>query len=240
MIDYTERFRLYSAFFVVRTACDGVHFHTDWADDVGTNAFTLMTPLADYPIAPNESGGQFQLLYRDYEHSFDSMGEDIAQGAGVHRYIYRKGEAIVFGSHFSHSTEPGRPAADAPQVYLCFTFGSDKAEHWPSVFASCGYQARVLAGPDGRLVEGILPNATTPLSNREPALCSTASDGRAADPTRDADPTAPHWLHSPERYLSICVTWASRRASSLPSRTSATRAMSASSAAASRRQLAAV
>ena len=74
---------------------------------------------------------------------------------GVRRYTYRKGKALAFSSLFSHSTEPGRSqSASRPHVYLCFTFGTDKMEHWPSIYESCSYQTRVLASPDGRLVAG--------------------------------------------------------------------------------------
>ena len=40
--------RLFSSFYVVRSRCADTNFHTDWADAVGTNAFTLLTPLYDY------------------------------------------------------------------------------------------------------------------------------------------------------------------------------------------------
>ena len=50
---------------------------------------------------------------------------------------YRKGEAIIFSSHFRHSTEPGCSVEEdnAPQVYLCFTFGTDKQELYERVVA---------------------------------------------------------------------------------------------------------
>ena len=190
-----KRLRLYSAFFVVRTTCHGAHFHTDWADQVGCNAFTLMTPLEDYPIAPDASG-QFQLLYHDYEHSFDITAEGAAEDAGVRRYVYHKGKAIVFGAHFSHSTEPGRSASiDAPQVYLCFTFGSDKTEHWPGIFESCGYQARVLARHDGQLVEGILPGVAVTIDD------AVASHVGLSISSIERDSAGQHWLHSPQQYF---------------------------------------
>ena len=70
------------------------------------------------------------------------------------RSRYRKGEALIFGSHFMHSTEPGASAggADAPQVYLCFTFGSDKREIWPHIAPTIsGYQSRMLCDHSGQL-----------------------------------------------------------------------------------------
>lgn len=50
---------LYNSYFVVRSAATGANLHTDYVPSVGTNAFTVMTPLRDY-----KSDG-FQLLYLD-------------------------------------------------------------------------------------------------------------------------------------------------------------------------------
>ena len=115
-----------------------------------------MTPLDDYSVAPS-SDDQFQLLYHDYGTSAESKNTTpmAESDRGVRRYTYRKGKALAFSSLFSHSTEPGRSqSASRPHVYLCFTFGTDKMEHWPSIYESCSYQTRVLASPDGRLVAG--------------------------------------------------------------------------------------
>ena len=97
-------------------------------------SFTLLTPLEDYATT------DFQLLYED------SSGE-------MRQYRYRAGEAIVLASHFMHSTEPGAADPEAngrPHVFLCFTFGSDKAEHWPAIAPVInGYQSRFLHRFDG-------------------------------------------------------------------------------------------
>jgi hypothetical protein len=128
--------RLYSCFYVVRSRCASPNFHTDWPDAVGNNAFTLLTPLEDY-----DTDG-FQLLYKT------TQGE-------VKQYRYRAGEAICFSSHFVHSTEPGRARSGdgpnpRPHVFLCFTFGSDKVEHWPAIAPTInGYQSRFLRRYDG-------------------------------------------------------------------------------------------
>lgn len=124
--------RLFSSFYVVRSRCADANFHTDWADAVGKNAFTLLTPLYDYPTA------DFHLLYKD------TVGS-------THQYRYRAGEAICFSSHFVHSTEPGAARANdalgrrLPHAFLCFTFGSDKEEHWRHIAPTInGYQSRFL------------------------------------------------------------------------------------------------
>ena len=63
-------------------------WHVDYMDEVGTTAFTLMTPLHDY-----RNRESFQLLYVD----------DAGRSA---RYEYRRGRAVCFGARFMHSTEP--------------------------------------------------------------------------------------------------------------------------------------
>ena len=74
----------------------------------------------------------------------------VPRGA-TRRYEYARGKAIVFGSGFRHSTEPGRAAAGAsPHAYLCFTFGTDLPEHWPHIAQTVdGDQSRVIAPPGG-------------------------------------------------------------------------------------------
>jgi len=133
-VDSDHCVRLYSCFYVVRSRCSSPNLHTDWPNAVGTNAFTLLTPIEDY------STEEFQLLYED------SHGQ-------VKQYRYRAGEAIAFASEFVHSTEPGESAPDAngrPHVFLCFTFGSDKECHWPVIAPTInGYQSRFLHRYDG-------------------------------------------------------------------------------------------
>ena len=86
----------------------------------------------------------------------DSVGEvkgGVEGQADITRYRYKCGKAICFGSSFVHSTEPGESRQEggrAPHVYLCFTFGSDKPEHWPAIAAAVdGKQSRMLMRADG-------------------------------------------------------------------------------------------
>jgi len=131
-MDCRDKPILYNGYFVVRSACIGTNMHADFVDGLGTNAVTVMTPLRDFRNADS-----FQLAYVDDE-------------GQPRRYTYRRGEAICFGAGFQHSTEPGAAdPADGVHCYLCFTFGSDKAEYWPRVLETQGgYAARVLRGPD--------------------------------------------------------------------------------------------
>jgi hypothetical protein len=133
VVDHERGLRMFSAYYVVRSQATGSNMHVDFVPAVGCNAFTLMTPLADF-AAPD-----FQLLYQDLD--------------GVTRqYRYTRGEAICFGSHFQHTTEPGRAAAadGGLHAYLCFTFGSDKEEHFAHVYETQGsYASRVIRTPSG-------------------------------------------------------------------------------------------
>ena len=93
-IDVDKGVQLYSSFFVVRSRCAAANYHTDWADGCGTNAFTLLAPLDDYPTS------DFHLLYK--------CGGGSEKG--LKQYRYRRGEAIVFtpASRVVHSAEGGR------------------------------------------------------------------------------------------------------------------------------------
>lgn len=132
-IDHEHGLRMYSAYYVVRSRAQGTNFHDDFVPEIGTNALSVMSPLANY-AAPD-----FQLLYEDVD-------------GRQRQYRYTHGEAICFGSQFQHTTEPGRASeADGGlHVYLCFTFGSDKEEYWPHIYATQGsYGSRVIRKPCG-------------------------------------------------------------------------------------------
>lgn len=135
-IDVDKGVQLYSSFFVVRSRCAAANYHTDWADGCGTNAFTLLAPLDDYPTS------DFHLLYKC------GGGRE----KGLKQYRYRRGEAIVFSSKFIHSTEPGQALGGhrTPHAFLCFTFGTDKREHWDTILPTIGgYQSRFLCQWNG-------------------------------------------------------------------------------------------
>lgn len=131
-----------TAFYVVRSHCIQANIHEDYFPSVGTQAFTLMTPIRNYTI-DHTSLDKFQLLYES-EHE----GEEPFA-----RYTYSKGKAIVLSSQFSHSTEPGVSSepGKAPHVFLCFTFGSDDPHHWPAIAETAGLQSRLVSKANGKL-----------------------------------------------------------------------------------------
>ena len=152
---------------VVRSRCSAHNWHTDYKRSVGTDALTLITPLCDF-----DETATFQLAYRPSprpgEHAYvqvvEKQGDQAEeQGAGsrehgthagerpVRRYEYTKGRAVVFGSQFEHSTEPGEGRDAQCHAYLCFTFGTDKQEKWAEIERTLGTQSRVVVHPNGEM-----------------------------------------------------------------------------------------
>ena len=140
--------RLYSAFFVTRSFCNSHNFHTDYFANVGTHAMTLITPLRDYTETDS-----FQLTYCRQDEEGQIRLQPDGRTPELRRYVYQKGKAVVFGSRFEHSTEPGasREPNDGPHAYLCFTFGTDIQARWPDISQTLGTQSRIVVEPDGEL-----------------------------------------------------------------------------------------
>ena len=63
----------------------------------------------------------------------DGLLDEGEPGSEVRRYTYKKGKAVVFGSKFMHSTEPGAGRDGETHAYLCFTFGTTDQRAWPQV-----------------------------------------------------------------------------------------------------------
>jgi hypothetical protein len=150
VVPHSKTLRMYSAFFVVRSWCKAHNFHHDYKPPVGTDALTLITPLRDFGETRS-----FQLSYRaDAPNGQDGhlrQPEHPPQQSEVRRYAYSKGKAVVFGSGFEHSTEPGAGLDGEAHAYLCFTFGTDQQERWPQIERTLGTQSRIVAQPDGEL-----------------------------------------------------------------------------------------
>jgi hypothetical protein len=118
--------RLFACVLHMRSRCDDTYFHSDW-QGLNNDAFTLLTPITD-----NAAG--FGLLYKQYD-------ETIVE------YEYKRGEAIIFGDLFCHSTKPGR--SDEPVALLGFQFGSDRMEVWDRVLASVKNTTQLFRMPNG-------------------------------------------------------------------------------------------
>lgn len=138
VVPHTRRLQLYSSFFVARTWCRSHNFHFDYKPPVGCDALTLITPLRDY-----EETDSFQMTYRARDPSGERCWDE--------RYEYKLGKALVFGSQFEHSTEPGRGQDGEPHAFLCFTFGTDRQERWAEIARTLDTQSRIVAHPDGQL-----------------------------------------------------------------------------------------
>ncbi len=121
---------MYSGFFVTRSVTNEPFYHVDYGADVGTNAFTLMTPV-------KPTGDIGNLLY----HNTD--GEELV-------YHYSPGTAVCFGGGFYHSTEPFQSAD--PYVFLCFTFGVTDMTLWDSIAATAANQGAFYRHPQHGIV----------------------------------------------------------------------------------------
>jgi tetratricopeptide (TPR) repeat protein len=134
---------MFSASFVVRSRCEKPNSHVDYHSSVGTQGFSLMTPIRNYNIDHN-SANKFQLLY-------EKRGPE--KGQPYARYNYSTGKALVFASQFKHSTEPGKSSepGGAPHVFLCFAFGSDDPRYWPLISQTVGTQSRMVSKANGEL-----------------------------------------------------------------------------------------
>jgi hypothetical protein len=144
LVDVDAAVRMYCPFFVVRSRCEQTRFHSDYDWEVGTNGYTLMTPVEDMS---SDVDGHLEYL--------DTWGRRRT-------YRYRKGTAVVFGPGFIHGTQ--RMVAGSPRAFLCFTFGSDKEEHWPVLKKTVATWSRQVRRPGGTLIREGQPLPNVPLS----------------------------------------------------------------------------
>lgn len=126
-LDIDREVRLYSGFLVIRTCCTDPSFHLDWTDECN-QGLTLLTPIG-------RNAGQLGLLYERLDGT-------------IGRYQYRRGEALILGSRFVHSSEPGQ--SQQPEALLSFTFGTDRMRYWPGLAATAARQGRFYRRPDGK------------------------------------------------------------------------------------------
>ena len=126
-VDFKDIVRLYCGFFVVGDRCYNENFHVDYRPTA--NAYTLLTPL--FPTEP----GHGNLLYKD-------------QSGTTQTYVYKSGEAVVFGEQFTHCTEP-YAQTDTPRVLLSLQLGTDKILHWDALKQTIATQSKFLVLPCG-------------------------------------------------------------------------------------------
>ena len=134
-LDLQDQVRLYAGFLHTRSTCTEPNFHVDWSL-TNNEAFTLLTPIC----GPEDE----TLLYK-------KLTGEIAV------YRYKRGEAIVFGDHFNHSTPPG--SSNPPFTLLVFNFGTDKMEHWNKIVRTTGEQCSLIRRPDGELERRLVTEA---------------------------------------------------------------------------------
>jgi hypothetical protein len=128
-LDIEHEVRFYAGFLHIRNEPREANFHVDW-QLTNNEAFTLLTPVCGLEA-------EQKLLYK-------KLNGDVAE------YIYKPGEAIIFGDHFQHSSPPGK--SEAPLTLLCLNFGTDKMEHWDKLLRTQGKQCPLVQQPDGQLM----------------------------------------------------------------------------------------
>jgi len=133
-VDHDQGLRLFAIEFMTRSVAREPAFHCDNRPWVGTDCLKLILPITPRP----ERCHGLNLLYKSLD------GE-------VHTYTYTNGEAIVFGSEFWHSTEPGE--SEEPITFLVFTFGTDRPELWPYIARTVGLPRRFMCNASGQFEE---------------------------------------------------------------------------------------
>ena len=128
LLDYDREIVVYCGFFVVGNRAPVPNWHFDY--EPGANAYTLITPL--YEPEP----GHGNLLYM------------LADGR-AEKHTYKLNEAVIFGDHFKHSTQP-YPPANTLRVMLSLTFGTDKMSHWETLKKTIAGQSEHLLMPNGQ------------------------------------------------------------------------------------------
>ena len=120
---------MYSGFFVARSYVTSTYYHEDYTKECGNNAFTMMTP-----VQIDETAEFGHLLYKN-----------VFQKES--KYRYKKGNAIIFGSDFIHSTEPFE--SKQKYIFLCFTYGTTDLTKWDNIKETVTEQGVSYRNPNG-------------------------------------------------------------------------------------------
>lgn len=130
LVDCQKEIVMYCGFLVVGNQALNPLWHVDYFP--GANAYTLITPLFELDSAHGN------LLYESSD-------------AQIKTYQYKLGEAIIFGDHFRHSTEPYNPAQSI-RILVSLTFGTDKMEYWNILERTVGHQSNYVKLPCGHVL----------------------------------------------------------------------------------------
>lgn len=127
LVEYDKNIIMYCGFLVIGDRAEDFMWHVDYFPDA--NAYTLITPLFELDNDHNH------LLYKNSDKVISS-------------YKYSINEAIIFGDHFVHSTEPYEKAK-RKRILLSITFGTDKLQHWKALKRTIESQSKFLILPCG-------------------------------------------------------------------------------------------
>lgn len=127
LVDHNKNIVMYCGFLVIGDRAPNSLWHVDYKPNA--NAYTLITPLFE--------------LDNDHNHLLYKTTEKITSS-----YKYSLNEAIIFGDHFLHTTEPYEKSKRI-RILLSITFGTDKMRHWPVLSQTIGSQSKFMILPCG-------------------------------------------------------------------------------------------
>lgn len=125
-----KRYRLIQTQFVFRRECRAANFHEDYAEEVGWNGATLLTPL--WPLVGD------RLWYR-------------LEGRR-RTYRYRVGRWVMFGGGLMHTTAPYKRRGLLWDCLLCQVYFCPPKRLFPSLASYVAAQSQFYRTPDGEFV----------------------------------------------------------------------------------------
>jgi hypothetical protein len=127
LVDHDEKIVMYCGFLVIGDRSNEPSWHFDYVP--GANGYSLLTPLFEF------DPGHGDLLYR-------------TAGDTVETYMYEMGEAVMFGDHFFHCTQPYDSTGHL-RVLATIQFGTDKMQYWETLRKTIESQSDFLILPCG-------------------------------------------------------------------------------------------
>lgn len=143
LIDHRDHSVLSCGFFVIGNRAPQPVWHVDYEPDA--NCYSVLTPL--FELTPQQG----HLWYRSEQDEIET-------------YAYKLGEAVAFGDHFWHATEPYE-APGSMRVVISMQVSTDKMEHWPQLKKTIATQSFFLMLPCGHRLGSCKCHLMTPAAS---------------------------------------------------------------------------